>query len=214
VPLTTAPRLSLCLLAIVALASTVVLSASASGSPAKAEVRISGSTLVITAAPGARDNLEIARPGPPTVRVTNVPGDYYRGSKVEAGAGCTPSGPYAADCESAIARIRVVAGDQRDRVTNFTGVRSWMYGGSGNDSLSANTANDSLYGGPGVDTLLGGRGADVLQGAGGDDLILARDQTLDAQIDCGAGTADRADLDKLPKDPNPIVTGCETKTRR
>jgi hypothetical protein len=53
----------------------------------------------------------------------------------------------------------------------------------------------------------------VLQGAGGDDLILARDRTLDARIDCGAGSADRADLDTLPLDPNSVVTGCEAKTR-
>jgi hypothetical protein len=51
----------------------------------------------------------------------------------------------------------------------------------------------------------------------GDDLLLARDLVSDQAINCDGGTApgsaDRADLDLLPKDPNSVVTGCETKRR-
>ena len=176
-------------------------------------VRVSGSTLLVTAGLSVKDNLEVTRPDPSTFRVTNVPGGRYTGSKALAGPGCHPSGPYAADCQAAISRIRVDARDQRDRVVNFTGVRSWIYGGPGDDSLSADTADDTLVGGPGDDTLVGGRGADVLEGVGGNDLILTRDRTLDALIDCGAGGADRADLDRRPLDPDSIVKDCETETR-
>jgi hypothetical protein len=218
---TKARLLSICGLATLSLASSIAASASPSterlgkrDSSPSAAVRVSNLTLLVKAAPGATDNLEITRPGPSTVRVTDVPGGRYSGSKVNPGKGCHRVGRYAADCPSYITRMRIEAGDERDAVTNFTTFRSWIYGGSGNDILSANTANDTLAAGPGDDTLLGGPGADVLEGKDGDDLVLARDRTLDARIDCGAGPADRADLDRLPKDPESIVTGCETKSRR
>ena len=47
----------------------------------------------------------------------------------------------------------------------------------------------------------------------GNDQLLARDLTSDTTIDCGGGSADKADLDLLPNDPNSAVIGCETKTR-
>jgi hypothetical protein len=47
----------------------------------------------------------------------------------------------------------------------------------------------------------------------GNDQLRAHDLTSDTKIDCGAGTADNAHLDLLPKDPNSAVVGCETKTR-
>ena len=46
----------------------------------------------------------------------------------------------------------------------------------------------------------------------GNDQLLARDLASDQTVDCGVG-ADKADLDVLPKDPNSVVSGCETKTR-
>ena len=42
---------------------------------------------------------------------------------------------------------------------------------------------------------------------------MARDLASDSTMDCGGGTADRADLDLLPKDPNSRVVGCESKMR-
>ena len=51
----------------------------------------------------------------------------------------------------------------------------------------------------------------------GNDQLLARDLTSDTTINCDGGnapgSADKADLDVLPKDPNSVVQGCETKTR-
>ena len=51
----------------------------------------------------------------------------------------------------------------------------------------------------------------------GNDTLLARDLVSDTLVNCdggsAAGTADKADLDVLPKDPSAVVVGCETKTR-
>jgi Ca2+-binding RTX toxin-like protein len=170
-----------------------------------ASVGVSGATLVVTAAPGAKDNLAITRPSASTLRVTDFPSGAYTGSGVHTGAGCTRTGDYTADCSSAgINLIQVSSGDQADKVVNSNAVKSSLGGGA---------ANDALTGGSNKDTLTGGAGVDVLKGLAGGDLLKARDAASDALIGCGAGT-DKTDLDLLPKDPNSVVKGCETKTRR
>ena len=54
-----------------------------------------------------------------------------------------------------------------------------------------------------------------MKGMNGDDQLLARDGTDDPTINCDGGTtpgtADKADLDLLPKDSS--VSGCEAVTR-
>ena len=174
-----------------------------------AEVRISGSTLVVTAAAGAKDNLVITKPSASTLRVTDSPSGAYTGSGVRTGAGCTRSGDYTANCNaSGITLIQVTSGDQIDQVTNSTAVKSSLNGGA---------ANDVLTGGSNNDTLTGSTGADVFRGMNGNDQLFARDLTSETTINCDGGTspggADKADLDVLPKDPNARVIGCETKTR-
>jgi RTX calcium-binding nonapeptide repeat (4 copies) len=173
-----------------------------------AEVKVSGSTLVVTAALGAKDNLSIRLSGS-TLRVTDLPGGAYTGSGVHTGAGCTRIGSHAAECSaSGITLIQVTSADQTDKVTNSTAFRSSLNGGS---------ASDLLTGGSRSDTLIGSTGADVFKGMNGSDELRARDLTSDATIDCDGGSApggaDRADLDLLPSDPNSAVIGCETKTR-
>jgi Ca2+-binding RTX toxin-like protein len=175
-----------------------------------AAVQVSGSTLVVTAAAGAKDNLAITRPSASVLRVTDLPGTVYTGSGVHAWAGCTRSGDYSADCNaSGITLIQVTSGDQIDKVVNSTTVRSSLYGGGANDVLTGGSANDTLIGGP---------GAEVMKGMNGNDQLLARDGTSDTTINCDGGGspgggADKADLDLLPMDPNSAVTNCETKTR-
>ena len=160
---------------------------------------------MVTAAAGAKDNLVITKPSASTLRVTDLPSGAYTGSGVHTGAGCTRSGDYTANCSaSGITLIQVVSGDQTDKVTNSTAVKSSLNGGAANDLLTGGSAADILIGGPNVD---------VLKGMNGNDDLRARDLTSDTTIDCGAGTADKADLDLLPKDPNSAVIGCETKTR-
>ncbi len=174
-----------------------------------AAVSVTGSTLMVTAAAGAKDNLSVTQPSSSTLRVTDVPGGAYTGSGVHTGAGCTRSGDYTANCTAAgITRIQVAAGDQSDKVVNSTTVQSSLYGGTANDVLTGGSAND---------TLAGGEDADVMTGMNGNDELLARDLASDTTINCDGGsapgTADKADLDLLPKDPNSAVTSCETKTR-
>jgi Big-like domain-containing protein/hemolysin type calcium-binding protein/putative glycosyl hydrolase len=174
-----------------------------------AEVGVSGSTLSVTAATGAHDNLQITKPSSTTLRITDLASAPYTGSGVHTGAGCTRSGDYTANCTaSGITLIRVLAADQADQVTNSTAFESALNGGPG---------DDTLIGGFAKDTLTGAAGADVIRGMNGNDLLNARDLTSDQMINCdGGGTpgrADKADLDLLPKDPSSVVSGCETKTR-
>jgi Ca2+-binding RTX toxin-like protein len=163
---------------------------------------------VVEATTGTKDNLAITRPSASVLRVTDLPSGAYTGSGVHTGSGCTRSGDNAANCSGNIARIRVLSGDQADRVSNTTIVPSNLYGGDGDDTLS---------GGPSSDMLTGGAGADVMKGMNGNDQLFARDLTSDTTINCDGGTtsggADKADLDLLPKDPTSAVTNCETKTR-
>jgi hypothetical protein len=175
-----------------------------------AAVGVSGSTLVITAATGARDNLALTRPSASTLRVTDFAGGPYGGSGVHTGAGCARSGNYAANCNAAgITLIRVASGDQDDKVVNSTAIGSTLNGGRGSDVLT---------GGSAADTLTGAGGADAIRGMNGNDRLLARDLASDTTINCDGGgtpgTADRADLDLLPMDPGSAIFGCETRTRR
>jgi Ca2+-binding RTX toxin-like protein len=172
-----------------------------------AAVSVSGSTLVVTAATGAKDNLAITRPSASILRVTDLPSGAYTGSGVHVGAGCTLSGDYTANCSAAgITLVQVSSGDQTDKMVNSTAFQSSLNGGA---------ANDVLTGGSNNDTLTGGTGADVIKGMNGNDQLLARDLTSDTTINCDGGTtpgtADNADLDLLPKDSS--VSGCETVTR-
>jgi hypothetical protein len=174
-----------------------------------AEVKRSGSTLMITAAQGAKDNLKISRPSSTTIRVTDLPAGAYTGSGVHTAAGCTRSGDYTANCNaSGITLVKVASGAGNDRVRNATSLPSSINGGGGSDTLIGGTAADTITGGP---------GADIFQGGNGNDTLLARDLATDTAINCDGGTkpgtADKAGLDLLPKDPNSIVLGCETKTR-
>lgn len=174
-----------------------------------AEILVSGSKLVVTAAPGAKDNLVVTRPSASTIRVTDLPASPYTGSGIHTGAGCTRSGDSTANCNAAgVTLIQVASGDQIDKIANSTPFSSSLNGGTGNDNLN---------GGSGQDTLTGGTGADTMKGMNGNDTLLARDLASDTLINCDGGsapgTADKADLDLLPKDPNSAVVGCETKTR-
>jgi hypothetical protein len=169
-----------------------------------------GSTLVVTAAAGANDNLEVRRPSPTTLRVTDSPSGIYGGSGLHPGAGgCTRSGDYTIDCAaSPITAIRMSSADRIDQLVNSTAIKSTLDGGA---------AADTLIGGSSADTLTGAAGVDTSFGMNGNDLLKARDGLTDQTINCDGGTspstADRVDLDKLPKDPNSKVIGCETKTR-
>ena len=170
-----------------------------------ASVKVSGSALVVTAAPWAKDNLQITRPSPSILRVTDFPAGPYTGSGVHTGAGCTRSGDYTASCPASgitpTLPVVVTSTGQDDKVVNSSGLPSSLYGGSEDDLLIGGSARDLLNGGP---------GADLMKGMDGNDLLLAHDGASDKSIDCSGGS-DKADLDLLPLDS--AVKGCETKTR-
>jgi Ca2+-binding RTX toxin-like protein len=174
-----------------------------------ASVSVEGSALLVTAAPGAKDNIEIARMSASVLRVTDLPSGGYTGSGVHGGTGCVRSGDYTAFCTAPeIKLVKVSAGGENDRVVNANPVRSRLDGGA---------ADDVLAGGRGNDTLIGRTGADVMRGRNGIDQLYARDLSPDTMLDCDGGTssgaADTVDLDLLPLDPDSTVTNCETETR-
>ena len=144
-----------------------------------ASVRVSGTTLLVTAAVGAKDNLAITRPSASTLRVTDFPSGAYTGSGVRAGPGCTQSGDSRVNCGAAgITLIQVASGDQIDQVVVSTRIKSSVDGGA---------ASDVLTGGLGNDTLTGGTGADVFKGMSGNDQLFDRDFTSDTTINCDGG---------------------------
>jgi galactose oxidase-like protein/hemolysin type calcium-binding protein len=174
-----------------------------------ASVSVEGSTLLVTAAPGAKDNIEIARMSASVLRVTDLPSGAYTGSGVHGGTGCVRSGDYTAFCTAPeIKLVNVSAGGKNDRVVNANLVRSRLDGGA---------ADDILAGGRGNDTLIGRTGADVMRGRNGIDQLYARDLSPDTMLDCDGGTSrgasDTVDLDLLPLDPDSTVTNCEIETR-
>ncbi len=110
--------------------------ASRSFTVATAEIHISGSTLLVQAAPGATDNFSITRPTTSVLRITDLPGGGYAGSDVHAYGGCTRSGPGAANCSATgVNLIRVFSADGGDQVVNSTGVPSALNGAVGDDTL-------------------------------------------------------------------------------
>ena len=68
--------------------------------------------------------------------------------------------------------VRGGSGDDTILITPLLNIPAVVYGGGGNDRISAGSAGDALFGEAGNDTVLGGAGADILVGGDGDDLII------------------------------------------
>jgi lysophospholipase L1-like esterase len=183
----------------------VGLAAAPTALAATGTVAVTGPTLTVSAAPGSKDNLEISRPTQSRLQVSDFPSGVHSGGPIHAGPSCAQTGTKQVSCvATGVKRIEVSAGDLPDRVVNSTGIPSALDGGA---------ANDILIGGSAPDTLTGGPAPDVLKGLGGNDQLLLHDGISDESIDCGAGAADFAVLDRLPLDPNTTVKGCESKER-
>ena len=78
-----------------------------------------------------------------------------------------------------------------------------LVGTVGGDRIDGGAGKDKLLGRGGRDCLDGGPGRDRVLGGSGDDLIRAKDGAADI-VDCGAGSDDRAIVDKVD-----TVSGCE-----
>jgi Ca2+-binding RTX toxin-like protein len=129
--------------------------------------------LVVTAAPGERNQLSLQADDDDPGKVV-----VYEG-----GSGVPISGPcagyqYTQDCAVGAAGVRVDLGDGDDRATVSLGLPASLKiaisGGAGNDDLRAQDQVTTLDGGPGDDTLQGGDGSDTLLGGDGNDTLDGR----------------------------------------
>jgi uncharacterized secreted protein with C-terminal beta-propeller domain len=78
--------------------------------------------------------------------------------------------------ESRVNTIRILGG-RGDDVINVTipgntRIRTQLYGGAGNDTITGGDGSDSVFGGPGNDTLNGGQGHDTVRGGTGNDSLI------------------------------------------
>ena len=85
-----------------------------------------------------------------------------------------------------------------------TGGGDKLFGGSGDDALYGAAGKDNLVGDEGNDRLIDRVGKNRFAAGPGNDLIDARNGKRD-RLDCGAGTRDRARVDKRDR-----PRGCET----
>jgi hypothetical protein len=137
--------------------------------------------------------------------------------------GCTSSGTRAlcagGDFEQVIADLKEGQDFLSARETTPIQHPLTVTAGSGNDIVRGGDDPNTLDGGPGDDGLVGGlapdvlrgdeaalvvrpdAGRDSLQGGGANDVLFARDGLADNKIDCGAGSADRADVDLKDQEP-------------
>ncbi|WP_423834486.1 calcium-binding protein [Streptomyces manipurensis] len=153
-------------------------------------VRMSGTSITVTAAEGAANAIALWRTGD-AVHVRDT------ADRVVATGGCVRIAADEAMCPGAgrLTELVVEAGDEADEVTSYlttTGVT--LKGGLGDDNLYGGGANDTLEGGEGADFLSGGAGNDLLIGSSGRDRILggAGDDRIEGRngsdvIDAGAG---------------------------
>ena len=163
-----------------------------------ASVSVSGSTLVVTAAADAKDNLVITRPSASTLRVTDLAGGAYGGSGLHAGAGCTRSGDYTANCNAVgITLIQGSSGIKPTRCSTRPRSEARSTGDRATTRSRAALATTCCRGN-------GDRrdeGDERKRSASRPRPGLRYDDQLRR-----SGTADNADLDLLPKDPNSAVT--------
>ncbi len=70
--------------------------------------------------------------------------------------------------------IEAGAGDDFVSIGQSVVEKTWVFGNSGNDRISAGGGDTTIYGGSGNDTLVGGAGTDVLDGGTGTDSLSAQ----------------------------------------
>ena len=145
-----------------------------------ASAKLTKTALVYTAAAGEKNHLTITttRLAKKVGKSTNAFSVSDSKAPVTAGAGCTRKSLSTVICPAANVKIIVAKGnDLNDTLTNDTGMRSRLDGGTG---------HDFVVGGSGTDVLYGGNDEDVLSGRGGNDTIKTGGRWADA-VNCGSG---------------------------
>lgn len=155
-------------------------------------------TVVYEAAAGKNNNITISISGPYVVVDDVVP--------LTAGAGCAVVAGDATKVQcigAGITLLRIDAGDLNDTITKTSPHSSYLWGGAGNDTISAGPATiaglaggwlalnymygedgtDSLTGGPNGDYMTGGAGPDTFHGGAGADTVSYMQSTADLTID-------------------------------
>jgi Ca2+-binding RTX toxin-like protein len=117
-----------------------------------------GNYLIVTAAPGKNNEIVIH-------------GSYSEGVVKVYDFADNVSQPdtFPTQGSNGVLRIAVYGGDGDDKISNLTGIRSALHGGSGNDILNGSSGRDFLAGEEGDDRLSGGWDNDYLAGGDGND---------------------------------------------
>lgn len=91
-----------------------------------------------------------------------------------------------------VRKVVIDAGNGNDRVTIQPSVplSTWIFGGTGNDTLSGGSRVDRIYGGHNNDRISGGGGNDRLYGGAGSDVLLG---DAGSNVACGGPGADTVD---------------------
>ena len=91
------------------------------------------------------------------------------------GTGCQrgSAGNYHVVCDGGVGIAHMFLGDGNDRVgAQISGTRAFLYGETGNDTLTGGPSSDWLHGGSGDDVLNGNDGHDNLSPQGGNDKLV------------------------------------------
>ncbi len=134
-----------------------------SGNPG--DVRISGTTVVVTAAPGFDNTLDVHQVGVGVMIQDTQP--------LQAGPGCAQVTSTAVSCNnSSVTALDVHAGDGDDTIDTEAAKPVTVRGGDGDDIItSSGTGLTTMIGDRGFDTLTSGPGGAVFNGGDGDDTI-------------------------------------------
>lgn len=165
-------------------------------SPASRSVTIYGVTVTVQADPGDATRRALAVEG--TADADSLMLSPGAGNAIALSVGGYSVGSFAAPGGAAFAHLLVYGygGDDAMSLTGGLSVPALVFGGDGNDTLSALDAggstannvlaggagNDRISGGSGRDLLIGGLGADALGGAGGDDIVIGGTTAHDANV--------------------------------
>ncbi|WP_433827698.1 calcium-binding protein [Actinoplanes sp. CA-015351] len=147
------------------------LSATLVGSPAQAATpataKVSGRTVLYTAAKGQQNKVVVTVSGRTVTIDDRV--------AIKAGKGCKKvkgdKTKVRCTTKKAPTWLDIYTGTRNDSIVNKTGIRMTADGGSGNDSITGGSAADYLSGGTGNDKIWGQGGNDYVTGNSGNDRL-------------------------------------------